>query len=663
MFRSVRRWIAYVLIIGAVVGVTGMIALAATAPRRDFNDDFTITSFDARYELERSGDRLDVLVTETIATDFAGSMNHGIIRAIPRKYQSHVNEITDVRVDGRLRTHTSYSYGEDEETPKQWHPVQVKEDYTGTVLSLKIGSASEYLLEGEQFYRISYRLTDVAMNTPNGKAQEVYLDVNGSGWDVPTDRVTAELIVPADLTDRLNGNAACYQGAEGSTAVCTISRSGTDPVTFTASATDLNAWQSMTFAVGFVPDTFPVAYTPERFNVAAIAWLLAAPAIGLLVLACVVVPQAWRRWRLSRPVLVTQFQPPEGIEPLVAADVWGRPERGPAAQLIDAAVRKQVELTTNELPGSEAIASGSLRLTGSRRRALNADLRVEGLDELDDRGVGSFLRGYFRHGFDRAPSDSLIERRRSLIREAGQRTGNPTPGSWFMPMYVILVLLSLLATIAVCYYAPGLFWWMLASAIGAVLLLIAALYRSEPMGPLTTQGRQTFQHLRGLHNFMSMSEQDRIAWLQNAQSAPRVKQGDATLVTLYEPLLPYALIFGMEDTWTKVIGELHDARLPDTDPLAALLTAMPLSDLSASLTHNGYRSIDGTQTMMDVNHRVSDGFSNAGTALSDTFSGSNDGSGGSGWSGGGGGGGWSSGGSGGGGSSGGGMGGGGGSSW
>ena len=263
MFRSVRRWIAYVLIIGAVVGVTGMIALAATAPRRDFNDDFTITSFDAVYELERSGDRLDVLVTETIATDFAGSMNHGIIRAIPRKYQSHVNEITDVRVDGRLRTHTSYSYGEDEETPKQWHPVQVKEDYTGTVLSLKIGSASEYLLEGEQFYRISYRLTDVAMNTPNGKAQEVYLDVNGSGWDVPTDRVTAELIVPADLTDRLNGNAACYQGAEGSTAVCTISRSGTDPVTFTASATDLNAWQSMTFAVGFVPDTFPVAYTPD----------------------------------------------------------------------------------------------------------------------------------------------------------------------------------------------------------------------------------------------------------------------------------------------------------------------------------------------------------------------------------------------------------------
>lgn len=392
--------------------------------------------------MERSGDRLDVLVTETIATDFAGSMNHGIIRAIPRKYQSHVNEIADVRVEGRLRTHTSYTYGEDEETPEQWHPVQVDEDYTGTALSLPIGSASEYLLEGEQFYRISYRLTDVAMNTPDGKAQEVYLDVNGSGWDVPTDRVTAELIVPADLTDRLNGNAACYQGAEGSTEVCKISRSGTDPVTFTASAADLNAWQSMTFAVGFVPDTFPLAYTPERFNVAAVAWLLVAPAIGLLVLACVVVPQAWRRWRLSRPVLVTQFQPPEGIEPLVAA-----------------AVSKQVELTTNELPGSEAIASGSLRLTGSRRRTLSADLRVEGLDELDDRGVGSFLRGYFRHGFDRAPSDSLIERRRSLIREAGQRTGNPTPGSWFMPMYVILVLLSLLATIAVCYYAPGLFWW------------------------------------------------------------------------------------------------------------------------------------------------------------------------------------------------------------
>ncbi|WP_231979634.1 hypothetical protein [Tessaracoccus coleopterorum] len=52
-----------------------------------------------------------------------------------------------------------------------------------------------------------------------------------------------------------------------------------------------------------------------------------------------------------------------------------------------------------------------------------------------------------------------------------------------------------------------------------------------------------------------MSEADRIAWLQNTASAPRVQGGATTRVGLYEPLLPYAVIFGPEDSWVELIGQ------------------------------------------------------------------------------------------------------------
>ena len=62
--------------------------------------------------------------------------------------------------------------------------------------------------------------------------------------------------------------------------------------------------------------------------------------------------------------------------------------------------------------------------------------------------------------------------------------------------------------------------------------------------------------LRGLERFMSMAEQDRIAWLQGIRTAPRERHGDGSRIALYERLLPYAVIFGVTDRWVRIFGEL-----------------------------------------------------------------------------------------------------------
>ncbi|NHB85525.1 DUF2207 domain-containing protein [Tessaracoccus sp. HDW20] len=77
-------------------------------------------------------------------------------------------------------------------------------------VELRIGSPTVELAEGAQEFRIGYRLEDIALNTPEG--QEVYLDVNGTGWGSPFGRVTARLQVPGSLAGRLTGANACYQG-------------------------------------------------------------------------------------------------------------------------------------------------------------------------------------------------------------------------------------------------------------------------------------------------------------------------------------------------------------------------------------------------------------------------------------------------------------------
>ncbi len=666
MLRTIGRWIAYPLIAGVLAVILSIVMASVKGQSRDLDSSFEVTSFDATYVLEPQDDgSLDVLITETLQVDIQHTGKHGIIRAIPLTFQSHENELSDVEVEGRLRDVNEYYESGEAETPQEWTPASFSEEDIDGGIALRIGSSYSTLETGEQFYRISYRLADVAMNTPDGTAQEVALDANGTGWGVPFGSVTTKLTVPAGLAERLNGNAACYMGSEGDRATCSVERTGDGPVVFTSGARGFEPHQSLTFAVGFEPGTFSQAYTPQRGLYTALIVMAVPVGAALLILLGVVLPPLVRRAWLNRRVLVTEFQPPRGVEPVVAADVWGVPERGMAAQLIQAVVTKQISIVTPEDAASEAQAGMSKWRQAKQRRQLRESIRFEGIDTLDDRGVGALLRGQFRYGLSSGPSDTLVQRRRSLVEESGMRFGRyKEAGSWFLPTYIFGLFALAIFNLIALNISLEITGWNILMTVVAVLLLVIALYRTQPMGPLTEKGKDVYQHLRGLRHFMAMSEADRIAYLQGTDTAPRVARGDETLIKLYEPLLPYAVIFGIEESWGRLIGEQHD-QVPTAGSVAPLVNAYLLTDMLHSYNYSSHRSYDHAMTLSSANDRASDGFSSAGGALSDMFAGSNDGSGGGGWSGGGGGGGgsWSSGSSGGGGSVGGGMGGGGGSSW
>src|SRR5690606_5394354 len=80
--------------------------------------------------------------------------------------------------------------------------------------------------------------------------------------------------------------------------------------------------------------------------------------------------------------------------------------------------------------------------------------------------------------------------------------------------------------------------------------------------PLTSEGAEARDHLRGLEMFMRWAEADRIRMLQSPQGAQRTRidvNDPAQLLHLYEKLLPFAVIFGIEKQWAAELAvHYHD---------------------------------------------------------------------------------------------------------
>lgn len=672
MLRTWGRWIRYPLVMVVVLLVATIPHSIERSRQADAaTNQFTVTDFTADYVLEpRADGTTDVLVTERIEADFPRRrVNRGIFRAIPLHYQDHRNTVTDVEVTGDVRVQPRSGF-----TPEE---VSGPQPFTQTtdngILIIRIGDPELYLDRGTQVWEIRYRLGDVAMNTPDGRSQEIYLDVNGSGWEVPFDKVTGRLRVPGNLARGLDGNTACYRGEEGSTAPCdrvTTMRQG-DTTVVAATATDLDRRSNLTFAVGFEPGTFPRAYTPTREPWP--WWLFVLPAIGLLFYLVSLV-RYLRARGVGRPrVLVTEYLPPPGLPAIAAADIMGRPERGPTAQLIEFVEAGVLTLRLRE-PLQPRHDGPPTRVGFLRRRRLRRalDIPAADFDAIEDEGLRELMQGHFLYGLGERPDPEstaeLAERQEWLVVRRGWREWGPDRPGWFGWMMFGFLVAGGLGIYAIHPRGPD-FWWAVSSAVIGVVLLIAALYRHPAFGPLTDEGRRIRTHLLGLKHFIGMSEANRIAWLQGVDSAPVVRADDhAVLVKLYEPLLPYAIIFGQEKSWTAVLGE-HQRVVPASGQWLGALQSLPLEDALRTLdhrdSHRAHRSTSGFRSISAVNETIGSGFRGAGEVMGDALSvmadsrndggGSRRGAGGSGR--------WSSGGSRGGGRSGGGMGGGGGGGW
>ncbi len=652
VLSQTRRWIAYPLAWLAAMVVPMLAGYAwhswgATAAVNQFQ----IQHFDGHYEAVPAGDRLQLRVTERIVATFPRPRtNRGIERRLDARYGDTRIQLADFAVTDGSGNDLRFERRSGDD---------------GDVI-LRIGDPRRYV-SGTVTYVISYTIGHAMVDA--GDHQEIYLDINGTGWLQPFGSVTATVDV-SRLSGRLLDQQACYRGPAGSTQRCPISSS--DGLV-RAEAAGLGPRETMTIAIGFEPGTVARAVPLPRAASFGWAGIVAMPVLALLALGFALGMRALRRNLPAAGDAPVRFEPPE-VPAIVAADFLGRPETGAAAQLAELVVQGRASLSSAQQ--QVATAAQPRSLGRQRARQLRSDLEVRLLDT--DQIEGRTLRGVCQRLFGDGDPTSLDDvrrtdvtaataQRRRLLAEHGLRTEVIAPG--------VLLGVGLCALLGWGWFQlargiPGLAWPFLGCGVAAVLLLVAAVHYYPRVGGLTGRGRQLREHLAGLRRFVTLAEADRIGWLQNAVDAPRVggPGADRALVRLYEPLLPYAIIFGVEDTWRDLLGSLYRT-LPDPAPSGPAAVAA-VAALSRDGGHQFYdRHNDSTASWWDSRPGWGEGWIASGTdelarawdarraARDDDDRGGGWGSGGSSWSS------SSSGGSSGGGSSGGGMGGGGGGGW
>jgi len=518
-------------------------------------DNFKIVSFEADYYLDRTADKTSTLkVAEKIVAEFPDfDQNHGILRAIPKTYQDHTISLDVSSVKDTAGNAYGYStYAENDN------------------LVLKIGDANRYV-RGQITYLISYNMRNVTGNFADH--DELYWDVNGDQWPQTFDKVTARVHIPRDLATNLQDRQICYAGRSGQnlTDGCSTNRSENDEEIIVSAETTraLNAYETLTYVLGFSDGTFEpgpeIAREKQIQRVKAALFAVAVflpPAAAFLVM--------FRRWRAfgddpkGRGVIIPEYQPPKNFNTLSGDFLLAQKLRSEAfsAALIELAVKRYLtineiskqglfgkidyELVLDKTPGE--LPKELKRVTEAIFLSLDpgAKIKISDISKSSSRRLE--IAKQMKELEDHLSSD--LHSRKYFIKDPKK----------------IKKGYMLWATAVVCFGFVGLFIFPL-TFLGAGLILASGvmLAFARIMPARTLLGVQTHDELLGLKDYIKLAEADRLKFGQSPEGALKIKSGSfdpndpKMSIKLFESLLPYAMLFGLEKQWAKQFEDIYKA--------------------------------------------------------------------------------------------------------
>jgi uncharacterized membrane protein YgcG len=521
-------------------------ALASTV------DDFTFSSFDGLYTLGTDAKGHSIMtVQETLVAQFPDfDQNRGIRRTLFTTYDGHPTALTIVSVTDETGTPRVYT-----------------EESTGDSVDVTI--ATDEFVYGEQTYVITYTLVDVTRFYADTKADELYWDTNGTGWPQSFDSVTATVEIDPELLPYLNGNVDASYGAEGAANKAVITATDTG---YSFEATNLAAWENLTFAIGFEPETFVQRDT--GFFVT--PWPLVSLLGALGVLATITWAFITRRTKLrdapGRGIVVPEYVAPKGVSIPLAAIILGRTTKITAAQIVALAVSGYLRVVDAAAAGAKPVYAIQFLTTepvATNPRLAGRDNGPISADELE------FLRALF--GNDLVPgatywlgqqNPAISTRMSNLVSRVRKETFTMGYRSKLPGQRLALIIVSAIVSGAIAFWGgvfslPGGY----GGAVPVVTLLlglvpgfaICALVVNRKR--LEQKGAELHEHLLGLRDYINWAEADRLNYLQSPQGAERTTvdaTSPAQVVKLYERLLPYAILFGLDKQWTEVLGRYYD---------------------------------------------------------------------------------------------------------
>ena len=529
-----------------VLAISLVLLLPAFASAVLSVENFTFESFEAEYYLSADDEgRAQMRVTETLIANFPDyDQNKGIVREIPHSYQGKPVSFELISLERN---------GDKE-------PVYDK-TRSGDFIELSTGT-DEYI-HGTQEYTITYELRDVIADFD--AHQELFWDVNGTGWRQPFGAVSATVYLDDSIAENFTGNATCYQGRSGSQEPCDYEVHD-DQAVFTATRS-FAIGENLSLVMEFEPDTF----TPYEEGIGGtFRWLLAALSVLLSVagIISIIRLKLGARDHPGRGLVVRQYIPPKNTSVLLAGMVDRRPKivkKAFTAQIMELAVNKKIKIIDT--------GNRTFPLFGKRVYELEIidtnDISPEGKAVLRALFGSSYKVGR-RHKVNDSSSKTALaiqnlqkSVKKKVITKGYRKktTGKYTPallaGAGVGSAIALLMWLDH-AGIGVDFSGD---LRTLALPIAAVSGLINMIILSRNLDPLTEKGRELYDYVRGMKEYISLAETERLQFAQSPDGAQRkpINTNDTEeVVKLYERLLPYAVLFSEEKDWFKELGKYYE---------------------------------------------------------------------------------------------------------
>ena len=469
-----------------------------------------------------------MLTEEVITAEFPNyDQNRGIERAIPSSYDGHTTSLKILSIEdqyGAARNYTTYDSG------------------GGTVV--RIGDADIYV-RGIQVYKITYSQTDVTKFFADANKDEFYWDTNGTDWRVPIDNLRVTLYVANNLQVQLDGSKACYFGEYGSNAKCEIAQDGT---VFTVTQENIRPNQNVTLAVGFQAGTF-VAYKPSAIETFVAMWfvlVVITSFISFFVIVWLCVSYKRRSDRDSEVgTIIPEYIPPKNASVTIAGMLINKQSKLFSAQVIDLAVRHYLKITETRQKAFFKTANYSIEIISDTSK-----LREEEQELLRDIFVSPEIGKKYDtdsikkdYAMGTRISDNNLKATKNIKTIYNLRAKDEVQTKKFRTRAAVILILALLTL------SPGLL-------IAAVIAFIMSVLIS----PLNDAGLELKRYILGMEMYIKVAEEERLKILQSPEGAaePIDTTDNTRMIKLYERMLPYAILFGLEKEWSKRLGDYYE---------------------------------------------------------------------------------------------------------
>ncbi len=497
-------------------------------------NDFEINSFDATYDLDKSNPHGHMKVEEKIQVDFH-DFNHGILRAIPETYKGHslhvkVQSVKDM--DGAERPYTTYTSSQN--------------------LVLKIGDPNN-TVTGHNFYDISYSLDGPI--TFYSDHDELFWDINGDQWGQTAAEVKATFNIADKITLKTDNGYTprCYTGSFGSTAVnCTVNYENPNLIN-AATTQPLNSHETLSVVLAFPAGTFAKYTLLDKLLDDKIGLVL----IAAVILAFIVAFRTWWRYGKDfkgRGVVVPEYEPPKNFDPPRAGTLWDYNFDGKdlTASIINMAINGYIQIV-------ESTEKKRLRRDTEKTILVLKKNNFEGLSQYEVMIMNALFPGQELGATKELGKNSskladiLSKINKGLdddLSNDGYFDGNPRKTRF------LTIVLPMTATLLITWFSFK-HWHYFVGIIG-LAALVAMGFLAAKMPRRTKLGQDTLDQLKGLKLYIETAEKDRIKMMQspNAPYAANASEPTRT-VNLFEKLLPYAIIFGVEKQWAEQFKDIY----------------------------------------------------------------------------------------------------------